>query len=92
MTRIELDADTARKLESAALNGGGMPVELVSPEGFTLMVGAPSFGAHVDDEEHVIDRALRALREPGRQYSPEEVREWMRERGVDWGVDWGDPE
>ena len=84
MTRIELDAETSRKLQSAAVGRGGLPVELVSPDGDVLMVGSLSAEAGTHDEEHVVDRALRALRNPGREYTGEEVRAWMRERGIDW--------
>ena len=84
MTRITLDVETSRKLEAAALGRDGLPVELVSPDGAVLMVGSLATDVRVDDEEHVIDRALRALREPGRTYTPAELREWMRDRGVDW--------
>ena len=82
MTRIELDAETARRIKTAAEDGGGVPMELVAPDGMVLLIASPTAAASVSEEE--IEAALRSRTDPGVQRSPTELRAWLTEQGVDW--------
>ena len=82
MTRIELDAETARQIKTAAEEGGGVPMELVAPDGMVLLIASPTAAASVSEEE--IQAALRSRANPGVQRNPAELRAWLSEQGIDW--------
>ena len=82
MTRIELDAETACRIKTAAEEGGGALTELIAPDGMVLLIASPTAAASVSEEE--IQTALRARTNPGVQRTPAELRTWLTEQGVNW--------
>ena len=82
MTRITLDAETARQIAAAAGEGGGVPVQLVGPDGTTVLIATCTPSAPVSEEE--IKAALKSRANPGVQRTPAELREWLTEMGVNW--------
>ena len=81
MTSVKVDSQTAQKLKSAAAGGS---VTILSPDGTALLIGTAPDPSPVSEEE--IEAALRSLRNPGRQRSPQEVRDWLSEQlGARWG-------
>ena len=82
MTRITLDAETSRQIKTAAEENGRVPIELSAPDGTVLLIASPTAAASVSDDE--IEAALRSRANPGVQRTPEELRAWLTEQGVDW--------